>query len=90
MAFIEKSGGVLEARGFAKHPAIVATVQELKLTALGSGTTPKRQAPRYPISVIMAVEAIVTDHSQPAYVRMAAWFQLVQVWGALRFDDHRG
>ena len=30
------------------------------------------------------------DYREPVFIRLYAWFYLLQTWCSLRFDDHRG
>ena len=65
-----------------------AILRELLSTALPG--KPAKQAPRFPIKVLTAVESFVVDDTKPAYMRMYAWWVLLQNWCTLRFSDHRG
>ena len=49
-----------------------------------------RQAPRPLLKVLEAIERTVVDHREPVFIRLYAWFYLLQTWCSLRFDDHRG
>ena len=51
---------------------------------------PPRQAPRFPTILLAAFEDMVLSADKPAFVRVFSGWLLVQSWGALRFDDHRG
>ena len=58
------------------------------LTAeLRKGQAPSRQAPRPPISVLVALENLLMDRSVPPTLRCYAWWC---AWATLRFSDHRG
>ena len=48
------------------------------------------QAPRLIVKVLEAIERTVLDYREPVFIRLYAWFFLVQTWCSLRFDDHRG
>ena len=56
-------------------------------------TTPcaePRQAPRPLIRVLeAAIDRTVVDFQEPVFIRLYAWFYLLQTWCSLRFDDHR-
>ena len=63
------------------------------LAELLSQTTPgaePRQAPRPLVKVLEAIERTVVDYREPVFIRLSAWFYLLQTWCSLRFDDHRG
>ena len=49
-----------------------------------------RQAPRPLVRVLEAIERTVVDYREPVFIRLYAWFYLLQTWCSLRFDDHRG
>ena len=51
---------------------------------------PPRQAPRYPSVLLAAFEELVMDPDAKQYWRIMGWWLLLQAWGTLRFDDHRG
>ena len=51
---------------------------------------PPRQAPRYPSVLLAAFEELVMDPEAKQYWRIMGWWLLLQAWGTLRFDDHRG
>ena len=51
---------------------------------------PPRQAPRFPTILLAAFEDMVLAVDKPVFLRVLSWWLLVQSWGTLRFDDHRG
>ena len=51
---------------------------------------PPRQAPRFPTILLAAFEDMVLAIDRPVFIRVLSWWLLVQSWGTLRFDDHRG
>ena len=64
------------------------TKRELLASAL-PGKQP-RQAPRFPVIVLAALEANVIALDTPVFWRVLSWWILLQSWATLRFDDHRG
>ena len=40
--------------------------------------------------MLAAFEETVLSFDKPVFVRVLSWWLLVQSWGTLRFDDHRG
>ena len=69
---------------------IVAGVDEKELFSTAQpGRTPK-QAPRYPVAVLVPLEELVLEESATFYFRVYAWCLLLQCWETLRFADHRG
>ena len=53
------------------------------------GQTP-RQAPRFPTISLADMEDMVLSVDTPIFLKVMSWWLLVQSWGTLRFDDHRG
>ena len=49
-----------------------------------------RQAPRFPTILLAAFEEMVLAGDKPVFLRVLSWWLLVQSWGTMRFDDHRG
>ena len=54
-----------------------------ELMAQASPGKAPRQAPRFPTNSLAALEDTL-------FMRILSWWLLVQSWGTLRFDDHRG
>ena len=54
------------------------------------GPSESKQAPRFHVVILAALEELLTDLAQPVFFRIMAWWPLLQSWGALRFADHRG
>ena len=51
---------------------------------------PMSQAPRMLVGIISMLDNLVGSESASVYHHIYAWWILVQSWGTLRFDDHRG
>ena len=51
---------------------------------------PTRQAPRFFITMLAALELQIADPLAPPYIRVYSWWVCLQHWGTLRFSDHRG
>ena len=66
----------------------VVALEELMSQA--SPGQPPRQAPRFPTLLLAAFEDMVMAGDKPVFLRVLSWWLLVQSWGTLRFDDHRG
>ena len=58
--------------------------------ALANPGKAPRQAPRFPTIVLGALEGCVVSQESPMNWRVLSWWLLIQSWGTLRFDDHRG
>ena len=61
-----------------------------ELMSQASPGKPPRQAPRFPTILLAAFEDMVLAGDKPVFLRVLSWWLLVQSWGTLRFDDHRG
>ena len=61
-----------------------------ELMAQASPEMAPRQAPRFPTILLAAMEDMVLSADTPLFMRVLSWWLLVQSWGTLRFDDHRG
>ena len=90
LAFMEASGGIMEASRLSKNPLITSALEEPVLRSAGDVTHATSKAPQLPVGFWIAFEQLVMSDVALGYVRMYAWFRLVKVWGSLRFDDHRG
>ena len=86
--FLEEVTGMPLSERRTKSKLFDVILRELLSTALPG--KPAQQAPRFPIKVLTAVESFVVDETKPAYMRMYAWWVLLQNWCTLRFSDHRG
>jgi hypothetical protein len=80
---------VPDGRAFHKMATVAACAAEATLS-VSTVTEETHKAPQVPVTMVMALEEMVTDVTQPTYWRMLAWWRLLKVWGVLRFDDHRG
>ena len=84
--FLESVAGVEEKM---TTGALYGAVYKELLATAQPGRTPK-QAPRYPLVVVESLEVLVMDDGALFFFRICAWWLLLQCWGTLRFDDHRG
>ena len=66
---------------------VVALKELMSQASLGQ---PPRQAPRFPTILLAAFEDMVMAGDKPVFLRVLSWWLLIQSWGTLRFDDHRG
>ena len=81
--FLEEVTGMPLSERRTKSKLYDVILRELLSTALPG--KPAQQAPRFPIKVLTAVESFVVDETKPAYMRMYAWWVLLQNWCTLRF-----
>jgi len=89
-SFMETCCGFPRGRRLVDEPLYDAFLKELYAGLAGAGGTPPKQAPRYPVVFILALEREVMDEEVACCYRCHAWWQLLAVWASLRFDDHRG
>jgi len=89
-AFMEDACGYPRGQRLVDAPLFGAYLKELTAGYAVAGAGPVRQAPRYPLCLVLALEREVVDEEVAACYRCHSWWHLLSLWGALRFDDHRG
>jgi len=88
--FAEGCRGVPPGSRLVDDPYYAAYRKELGVQHAGAGHLGTRKAPRLPVPFVIALEREVVEESAQAFYRAYAWWQLLTIWGSLRFDDHRG
>ena len=88
IAFIEDVAGVEQSEKVTGTQVYAIFQKEILANTLPS--RPVKQAPRMLVGIISMLENLVVSESTSVYHRIYAWWILVQSWGILRFDDHRG
>ena len=86
VAFMEKAGGIRLADRHTQSSIWQAALRDAEVR-LQSGAPPAKQAPRFPLNLVAALECLVVDPTYPMYNRLVAWVRLVKVWAALRSGD---
>ena len=89
-AFMEDSCGYARGSRLVDDPLFTSYYKELAAGYSGAVAGPLRQAPRYPLVIVLALEREVMDAGVAAGYRCHAWWHLLSLWASLRFDDHRG
>jgi len=89
-SFMESCCGYPRGGRLVDHPLFESYVKELTAGYAAAGAGPPKQAPRYPVAFVLALEREVMDQGVAACYRCYAWWHLLAVWASLRFDDHRG
>jgi len=89
-AFMEECCGHPKGQRLVDAPLFGSYLKELVAGYAGPGRGPVRQAPRYPLALVLALEREVVDVGVAACYRCHAWWHLLAMWASLRFDDHRG
>ena len=70
-----------------RSPMVTRTAKDIEVgLARGVGCA-TRKAPQFPVLVVVALEQVVVDAASAKYRRVYAWYKIVRVWAALRFDD---
>ena len=88
LVYLEEISEISPAARLTVKPRYSNLFAEL-LSQTRPGAEPK-QAPRPLLRVLEAIERTVVDHNEAVFIRLYAWFYLLQTWCSLRFDDHRG
>jgi len=89
-SFMETCCGYPRGERLVDTPLYDAYVKELMASYSGDGVRMPKQAPRYPLAIVLALEREVMDPEVAVCYRCHAWWHLLAVWASLRFDDHRG
>ena len=86
LGFMETFGGTSKAR-VSLSPLLLRVVEDIEVDiAQGRGRHHKVAPPLLP-SILVSMEKVVCDEGEKKYVRVFAWYQLVRVWGSMRFND---
>ena len=86
--FLEEVTGMPEAQRRTSNELYQVVYREIRSSALPG--KPSKQAPRMLVTIIEALERCVVSAQVAPYLRVYAWWVLVQNWATLRFSDHRG
>ena len=73
--FLEELSGVRE-----KFTEVPLYFSAKELMATSPGSPESKQAQRYPLVVLAALEDLVADEAQPVYFRTMAWWLMLQSW----------
>ena len=87
LVYLEEISKISPAVRLTVRPRCSNLLAEL-LSQTRPGAEPK-QAARPLVRVFEAIERTVVDYREPVFVRLYAWFYLLQTWCSLRSDDHR-
>ena len=78
MSFREKGGGVRLADRITQSSVWQAAVRDAEVR-MQQGAPPAKQAPRFPLALVVALEALVVDPAYPMFKRLVAWARLLKV-----------
>ena len=90
LRFLEESAEVAEADRVSHDPALRNFFAEVSRHPSWAEGNPRSSAKRLTTSIVVAWEHVVLATSEKPYIRVFAWFKLVKLWGALRWDDTLG
>ena len=71
----------------ATHGRLAWAAKDKITEILSEGARLIKRAPRYPVFMLMLLEALVFDVGHAAGWRIWAWAKLVKVWASLRWSD---
>ena len=54
---------------------------------LSEEAPPRKPAEMFTVAMVIALELLVVEESEPVFTRALAWVLLVMIWGAMRCDD---
>ena len=86
--FLEETAGTVKNENVTESAVYKLIYSELLSQAAPGRQT--KQAPRLLVSMVSALELLVTNEKELPYIRLYGWWTLLQCWATLRFDDHRG
>jgi hypothetical protein len=87
LGWFEARAGFQMGRKFTNNEQFRRVVERAKTDA-GEAQGEVRRAPRFPVSLIAALEvAVVNEDCFPRGLRVVAWARLLKVFGVLRTDD---
>ena len=71
----------------ATHGRLAWAAKDKITEILSEGARLIKRAPRYPVFMLMLLEALVIDVGHATGWRIWAWAKLVKVWASLRWSD---
>ena len=86
--FLEEMAGIAAEDRITSTQLYNVAYRELLTSALPG--RPSKQAPRFPVASVAALEELVQNTESHQYFRVFGWWLLLQNWATLRFCDHRG
>ena len=89
LRFMEDAAAIPKHQRIGHDPWLLKQATGLTV-ALRSGQGLKREAPRAPVGLLVAMENAPMDTQVPVTLRCFAWWKLVCKWATLWFSDHRG
>ncbi len=90
LRFLEASAEVEESKRLGNVGALKNFFEEISKHPSWAASHLRTSAKRTPVSVAMSWEGAVMDVTAKKYIRVYAWFKLMKLWAALRWDDTLG
>ena len=90
LLFMEAAGEVAHEARISSHPAVLNTLEELKVSLSAEKLGPPKQALQLFVSQVCSMERLVLAEQMPRYARAFAWFKLFKLWGCLCYADTEG
>ena len=88
--FLEESAEVPEAERISKDGSLKNFFAEVSRHPSWAESNPRSSAKVLCLSAVLAWEKVVVAAEEKAYIRVFAWFKLIKLWAALRWDDTMG
>lgn len=88
--FLEESAEVPEAERISKDGSLKNFFAEVSRHPSWAESNPRSSAKVLCLSAVLAWEKVVVATGEKAYIRVFAWFKLIKLWAALRWDDTMG
>ena len=90
LKFVEMSAEVPESKRVSSDLSLKNFFDEISRHPAWAVSTVRCSAKRLPLALAASWEAVVVKKEEANYVRVYAWFKLLKLWAALRWDDTLG
>ncbi len=90
LKFIEMSAEVPESERISSNLSLKNFFEEISRHPSWAIPSVRCSANRLPLALVASWEAVVVRKEESNYVRVFAWFKLIKLWAALRWDDTLG
>ena len=90
LKFVETSAEVPESQKISSDLSLKNFFEEVARHPSWAIPKTRCSAQRIPLSIALAWEMVLMNDAEKNYVRIYAWFKLLKLWAALRWDDTMG
>eukprot|EP00434_Breviolum_minutum_P020185 symbB.v1.2.017800.t1/scaffold1394.1/size200789/23 len=90
LKFLEMSAEVPESKRISSDLSLKNFFDEISRHPAWAVSSVRTSAKRLPLAVAASWECMVVRKEERSYVRIFAWFKLLKLWAALRWDDTLG